>query len=537
MGVGYAEQCTRTEHLRRVTVRRMVPEFVNEPLTDFSDPAQRQAMTSALGAVKGEFNREWPLVVGGKPATSGAWTDSLNPCQKTQVVGRVARATQAQAEQALAAAWTAFPDWSRWHAGERARLLFKVAALMRARKHVFSATMVYEAGKTWIEADADTAEAIDFLEYYGREAIRLAGPHPLPRLAGEDNELTYQALGVGIVIPPWNFPLAITCGMTAAALVTGNTVILKPASLTPVIAARMVELFEEAGAPPGVLNFLPGSGAEIGDFLVGHARTRFVSFTGSREVGTHIYALAAQVQTGQRWLKRVVAEMGGKDAIIVDASADLEAAASGITTSAYGFQGQKCSAASRAIVVEPVYSDVLGLVARKAEALRMGPADDPASQMAAVIDESQFRKVLSYVELGQREGRLVVGGEPDGADGWYIQPTVFADLPEEGRLAQEEIFGPVLSFIRARDYSHALAIANGTEYGLTGGVYSRDRRHLERARQEFQVGNLYFNRKITGAMVGAQPFGGFDMSGTDSKAGGPDYLQLFTQAKVVVERF
>jgi 1-pyrroline-5-carboxylate dehydrogenase len=408
---------------------------------------------------------------------------------------------------------------------------------MRARKHLFSATMVYEAGKTWPEADADTAEAIDFLEYYGREALRLAAPHPLPRLPGEDNELMYLPLGVGVVIPPWNFPLAISCGMTAAALVTGNAVILKPASLTPVIAARLVALFEEAGTPPGVLNFLPGSGGEIGDVLVAHPRTRFISFTGSREVGTRIYALASTVQQGQRWLKRVVAEMGGKDAIIVDESADLEAAAASITTSAYGFQGQKCSAASRAIVLEPVYQDVLGRVAQKAEALRMGPADDPSSQVAAVVDEGQFRKVLSYVEIGQREGRLVLGGEPDGADGWYIQPTVFADIPEAGRLAQEEIFGPVLSFVRARDYGHALAIANGTEYGLTGGVYSSNRRNLERARREFQVGNLYFNRKITGAMVGAQPFGGFDMSGTDSKAGGPDYLQLFTQAKVVVERF
>jgi 1-pyrroline-5-carboxylate dehydrogenase len=515
----------------------MVPEFANEALTDFSNPTNRQAMEAALQQVKGEFGREWPLVLGGQRVTSGGWIDSLNPCRKTELVGRVARAARGEAERAIDAAWAAFPDWSRWQPAERARLLLKAAALMRARKHVFSATMVYEAAKTWPEADADTAEAIDFLEYYGREALRLAGPHPLPRLAGEDNELMYLPLGVGVVIPPWNFPLAITCGMTAAAIVTGNTTILKPASLTPIIAARLVEVLEEAGLPPGVVNFLPGSGGEVGDFLVGHARTRFISFTGSREVGTHIYALASQVQQGQRWLKRVVAEMGGKDAIIVDETADLEAAAAGITTSAYGFQGQKCSAASRAIVLEPVYQDVLGRVARQAEALRQGPADDPASQIAAVIDESQFNKVLSYIEVGQREGRLVVGGEPDGADGWYIQPTVVADVPEDGRLAREEIFGPVLSFMRARDYSHALAIANNTEYGLTGGVYSRNRRRLEQARAEFQVGNLYFNRKITGAMVGAQPFGGFDMSGTDSKAGGPDYLQLFMQAKVVVERF
>jgi len=517
----------------------MVPEFANESLTDFAKSVpDRQAMEAALREVKGEFDRQWPLVIGGQRVTTSAWIESRNPCQKEQVVGRTARAGQGEAQRALDAAWDAFANWSTWQPAERARLLLKAAALLRRRKHVFSATMVYEAGKTWPEADADTAEAIDFLEYYAREAIRLSQPHALPRLAGEDNELMYLPLGVGIVIPPWNFPLAITLGMTAAAIVTGNTAILKPASLTPIIAARAAELLEDAGTPAGVVNFLPGGGGEIGDFLVAHPKTRFISFTGSREVGTHIYALAAQVQPGQRWLKRVVAEMGGKDAIIVDDTADLEAAAEGIATSAYGFQGQKCSAASRAIVLEPVYQDVLGKVANRAEALHQGPAEDPSSQIAAVIDKSQYDKVLSYVEVGQREGRLVTGGEPNGSDdGWYIQPTVIADVPETGRLAQEEIFGPVLSFIRARDYTHALAIANGTEYGLTGGVYSRDRRRLEQARAEFQVGNLYFNRKITGAMVGAQPFGGFDMSGTDSKAGGPDYLQLFQQAKVVVERF
>ncbi len=516
----------------------MVPEFVNEPLTDFAkSTSDRQAMETALRQVKGEFDRDWPLVIGGQRLTTSAWIQSHNPCHKHQVVGRTAKAGQAEAERALDAAWNAFVDWSKWQPADRARLLLTAAALLRRRKHMFSATMVYEAGKTWPEADGDTAEAIDFLEYYAREAVRLATPPALPRLAGEDNELMYLPMGVGVVIPPWNFPLAITLGMTAAAIVTGNTAILKPASLTPIIAARAVELLEDAGMPPGVVNFLPGSGGEIGDFLVAHPRTRFVSFTGSREVGTHIYALAAQVQPGQRWLKRVVAEMGGKDAIIVDDTADLDAAADGITTSAYGFQGQKCSAASRAIVLDPVYPDVLGRVASRAEALRQGRAEDPSSQIAAVIDESQFNKVLSYIEIGQREGRLVVGGEPDGADGWYIQPTVVADLAEDARLAQEEVFGPVLAFIRARDYAHALAIANATEYGLTGGVYSRDRRRLEQARAEFQVGNLYFNRKITGAMVGAQPFGGFDMSGTDSKAGGPDYLSLFQQAKVVVEQF
>jgi 1-pyrroline-5-carboxylate dehydrogenase len=515
----------------------MVPEFRNEPLTDFSLPIPRQAMQEALGAIRAEFRREWPLVIGGERVTKDDWIHSFDPCHKDQLVGRVAKAGPAEAERALEAAWTAFTEWSRWQADERARVLFKAGALLRRQKHRFSATMVYEAGKTWPEADADTAEAIDFLEFYGREAIRLAQPQSLSRVAGEDNELVYLPLGVGVIIPPWNFPLAIMAGMTTAAIVTGNTVVLKPASLTPVIAARFVELLEEAGLPPGVVNFLPGGGADVGNFLVAHPRTRFVSFTGSREVGSQIYAAAARVQPGQRWLKRVVAEMGGKDAVIVDETADLEAAAEGIVTSAYGFQGQKCSAASRAIVLEPVYRDVLGRVAQHAEALRVGPAEDPETQMTAVIDENQYRKVLGYVDVGHKEGRLVVGGEPTGDEGWYVQPTVFADIPEVGRMAQEEIFGPVLSFVRARDYDHALRVANNTEYGLTGGVYSRDRLRLERARAEFHVGNLYFNRKITGAQVGAQPFGGFNMSGTDSKAGGHDYLQLFLQAKVVVERF
>jgi 1-pyrroline-5-carboxylate dehydrogenase len=515
----------------------MVPEFTNEAMTDFAQTGAAEAMRSALQDVSGQFGRDWPLVIGGEQVTSGAWIESFDPCHKTRRVGRVARAGQAEAERAMNVAWATYEDWSRLLPAERARVLFKAAALMRRQKHLFSATMVSEAGKTWPEADADTAEAIDFLEYYGREALRLAEPPRLPRIAGEANDLAYLPLGVGVVIPPWNFPLAITVGMTAAAIVTGNTVLLKPASATPVIAARFVELLETAGLPDGVVNFVPGSGSDIGDFLVAHPRTRFVSFTGSREVGTHIYALAAQVQPGQRWLKRVVAEMGGKDAVIVDDTADLDAAAEGITASAYGFQGQKCSAASRAIVLDGVYQDVLGRVASRAEGLRQGPAEEPTSQVAAVIDESQYRKVLGYMEVGQREGRLVIGGESDGDEGWYIQPTIFADLPADGRMAQEEIFGPVLSFVRARDYADALAIANNTEYGLTGGVYSRDRRRLEQARAEFHVGNLYLNRKITGALVGAQPFGGFNMSGTDSKAGGPDYLQLFLQAKVVVERF
>jgi 1-pyrroline-5-carboxylate dehydrogenase len=412
-----------------------------------------------------------------------------------------------------------------------------LAAALRRRKHEFSATMVYEVAKTWAEADADTAEAIDFLEYYGREMVRLAQPVSLPYVAGEENEQRYEPLGVGVLIPPWNFPLAILVGMTASAIVTGNTVVLKPASLAPVVAARFMEVLAEAGLPPGVVNFVPGPGDVVGDRLVEHPRTRFVSFTGSQAVGVHIYERAARVAPGQRWLKRVVAEMGGKNAIVVDTSADLDAAVEGIVASAFGFQGQKCSACSRVVALDGVHDALLEEVAARTWDLRVGPAADPATNVAAVVDRGQHEKVLDYVGIGRGEGRLVCGGEPGDPAGYYVQPTVFADVAPDARIAQEEIFGPVVAFLRAPDYERAIAIANATEYGLTGAVYARDRARLEYARREFHVGNLYLNRKCTGALVGVQPFGGFDMSGTDAKAGGPDHLLQFVQAKVVAERF
>jgi 1-pyrroline-5-carboxylate dehydrogenase len=511
--------------------------FRNEPLTDFTQPAARAAFEQALAQVEREFDRDYPLVIAGEPVYTGAWIVSEDPCQRGRQVGRVARATPELAERALAAAWDAYPDWSHLAPAARARVLWRAAALLRQRRHVFSALLVYEVGKTWPEADADTAEAIDFLEYYGREMVRLAGPVPLPYTAGEENELRYEPLGAGLVVAPWNFPLAILCGMTSAAIVTGNTVVLKPSSLAPVVAARFVELLAEAGLPPGVVNFLPGAGAEVGDRLAAHPRTRFVSFTGSREVGAHLYALAAQVQPGQRWLKRVVAEMGGKNAIVVDETADLDAATAGIVTSAFGYQGQKCSACSRVVALDAVYDALLERVVERTAALRVGPARDPATDVAALIDRAQYEKVLHYLEIGRREGRLRHGGEPGDASGWYVQPTVFADVAPDARIAQEEIFGPVVAFLRAADFRQAIAIANGTIYGLTGAVYSRDRARLEYARREFHVGNLYFNRKCTGALVGVHPFGGFAMSGTDAKAGGPDHLLNFLQAKAVAERF
>lgn len=514
----------------------MVPEFQNEPMIDFSVPETRQAMEETIAQVRRELGREYPLVIGGEPV----WTDrrirSINPSDTAEVIGLVAKATRREAEQALEAAWAAFPQWSGMTAEARARVLFKAAAIMRRRKMELVAWEVLEAAKTWDEAVGDVNEAIDFLEYYGREAIRLAQPHPITPFPGEENEAFSIPLGVGVIIPPWNFPLAILTGMTAGPVVAGNTAVLKPASATPVIGAKFMEIMAEAGIPSGVINFVPGSGGEIGDFLVSHPRTRFISFTGSMEVGLRINELAARHQEGQIWIKRVVAEMGGKDAIIVDETADLDAAAEGIVTSAFGYQGQKCSACSRAILVDAVYDQVLEKIIERTRALRVGAAEQAQSQMAAVIDQAAYEKILSYIEIGKSEGRLVVGGGQGDPQGYFIEPTVFADVSPDARIAQEEIFGPVLAVIRAKDFDDALRIANATIYGLTGSVYSRDRARLERARREFHVGNLYFNRKCTGSLVGVHPFGGFNMSGTDAKTGSPEYLLNFLQTKAVSER-
>lgn len=460
---------------------------------------------------------------------------SVNPSKFSEVIGYVSMADQQLAEQAIQAAAQKFEGWKAVPAEHRARYLFKAAAILRRRKHEFSAWLVYEAGKSWAEADADTAEAIDFMEFYGREMMRLAERQPLTRIPGEDNELYYIPLGVGVVIPPWNFPLAIMVGMTTATLVAGNTVVLKPASTTPVIAAKFMEILEDAGVPAGVVNYIPGSGSQIGDYLVQHPLTRFIAFTGSKEVGLRINELAAKLSPGQKWMKRVIAEMGGKDTIIVDKEADLDYAAESIMHSAFGFSGQKCSACSRAVIHQEVYDEVLAKVVEKTKKLTIGEVKLKENYMGPVIDQHAQQKILEYIEIGKREARLVLGGEKGPDYGYYIKPTIFADADPQARIMQEEIFGPVVAFCKARDFDHALEIANNTEYGLTGSVFSRNRAHLEKARTEFHVGNLYFNRKCTGAIVGVHPFGGFNMSGTDSKAGGRDYLLLFTQAKLVSE--
>jgi len=515
----------------------MKTAFFNEPVKSYRESSERQAQLDAITAIEATFGTHYPIVIGGTEYRTERQIRSINPSDPVEVVGLVSSATPELADQAVRAAADAFPAWSRTTFDERARILWRAAAIMRRRRFELNATMILEAGKTWIEADADTAEAIDFCDFYAHEAVRYGRPRDLVPTEGEDDEVTYIPLGPVVVIPPWNFPLAITTGMTVAALVAGNTVVLKPASPTPVIAWKLFEVLREAGLPEGVLQYCPGSGGAMGDVLVGHPLTRMIAFTGSMDVGIHINELAAKVAPGQRWLKRVIAEMGGKDAIVVADDADLDAAAAGIVTSAFGFQGQKCSACSRAILDDKVYDAVMERVVAGARALRVGPARDPESQMGPIVTETAMNGILKYMEIGRSEGRLLCGGGRAEGPGYFLQPTVFGDIAPGARLEQEEIFGPVLAATRARDYDHALAIANDTVYGLTGAVYSRSQARLAQARRDFHVGNLYFNRKCTGALVCAQPFGGFNLSGTDSKAGGADYLLLFLQAKTVCQKF
>ncbi|MFO7272396.1 L-glutamate gamma-semialdehyde dehydrogenase [Sphaerobacter thermophilus] len=511
--------------------------FQNEPALDFSLPENRAAMRAALEQVKSQLGQRYPIVIGGERRETGEWIRSVNPGNPDQVVGLVAKARAADVEDAVAAAEAAYQEWRRMPASGRASVLFRMAAIIRRRKLELAAWMVYELDKPWDEAEGEVCEAIDFLEWYGRQALEVAQPVQLSHIPEEAVQLYWVPLGVGVIIPPWNFPCAILTGMTMGPVAAGNTAIVKPASNTPVIGYKMFEIMEEAGVPAGVVNFLPGSGAEVGDALVDHPRVRFVNFTGSKDVGVRIYERAARVQPGQRWLKRVAAEMGGKDAIIVDADADLADAAQGIVASAFGFSGQKCSACSRAIVHADVYDEIVErVVALTRETVKVGSGESGEATVCAVVDEKQYRTILNYIEIGKQEGRLVLGGEPAEGPGYYIQPTIFADVPADARIACEEIFGPVLAIVKAKDFDEALAIANASEYGLTGSVYSRNRAHLERARFEFEVGNLYLNRKCTAALQGVHGFGGMKLSGTNTRAGGPDYLQHFMELKSVGER-
>ncbi len=510
--------------------------FKNEPFTDFTKKENIEIFQKEIKKIESELGKKYPLIIDGEEIYTKETFKSINPSKKDEVVGEFSIAEKGHIERAIEVAWKAFEDWKKVPAKERASILLRAAYLLRKRKHEFSATMVLEVGKNYAEADADTAEAIDYLEFYAREAVRYGEYQPLTPFEGEIPEYFYIPLGVGVIIPPWNFPLAITLGMTTASIVTGNCAILKPSSDAPLIAYKFVKLMHEAGLPKGVLNFLTGSGSKVGDPLVSHPKTRFIAFTGSREVGCHIYELASKVQQGQRWLKRVIAEMGGKDAIIIDKEANLEDAVKWTIVSAFGFQGQKCSACSRLIVHQDVYDKVIEMLNEERKKIKIGPAKENYF-MGPVINQFSEKKILDYIEIGKKEGKLLIGGKKaDLKEGFYIEPTIFYDVDENARIAQEEIFGPLLSVIKAKDFDDAIRIANNSDYGLTGSVFSLNRKNIIKAKEEFFVGNLYINRKCTGALVDVHPFGGFNMSGTDSKAGGRDYLLLFLQGKSVSER-
>jgi delta-1-pyrroline-5-carboxylate dehydrogenase, group 2, putative len=518
--------------------QRVLDEFRNEPFTDFTKSANADAMRAGLAKVGAGLGHEYPIVINGEKITLPKKFQSTNPANKSQVVAVFSEVDSdtSLVDKAIDAATNAFKLWRNVPATERAEYLFKAADLMRQRKHEFSALMVFEVAKTWAEADGDTAEAIDFLEFYGREMLRWANHQPVTRVEGEDNRLEYIPLGVGAIIPPWNFPLAIMAGMTSAAIVAGNTVVLKPSSDSPAIAAKFVDLLEEVGLPPGVVNFLTGS-ADTGEAMVTSPKTRFISFTGSKQVGLHINEEAAKTRDGQIWIKRVIAELGGKDAIVVADDADLDSAARGVVASAFGFQGQKCSACSRLIVDESVHDQLMERVVKLTKDLKIGSPLEGDTNIASVINKRSFDNTLGYIKKGIDEGGTVLtGGTGDEAQGYFIEPTIIDNVKPGDTVEQEEIFAPVLAVIKARDFDHALEIANDTEFGLTGSVYSTSQGNLEKARHEFHVGNLYFNRKSTGALVGVHPFGGFNMSGTDSKAGGREYLLQFMQAKSVSQK-
>jgi 1-pyrroline-5-carboxylate dehydrogenase len=517
---------------------RIPAVFKNEPSVDFTNPENMRRMRNALAKVRNELGREYDLVIGGRRVKTAEKSQSLNPAKPSEVVGAFSVAGAGEVEPAMQAALKAFQTWKYTSWEERTNLLFRVSHLLRERKFEMMAWMVFEVGKNWAEADGDIAELIDFCDFYALEALRLSKSEPPVQLPGERGWLKYIPLGVGAVIPPWNFPGAIMGGMTLASIVCGNTVILKPSGDSPAIAAKFFEILEEAGLPDGVVNFCPGHGSSFGNAIVEHSKTRYIAFTGSKEVGLHINQRAAMQQPGQIWIKRTILEMGGKDSIIVDADADFDAAVEGVASSAFGFSGQKCSACSRAIVDERIYDRFVQRLKERVEKITVGdPTLNP--YMGPVVNEKSMTSILGYVEKGIAEGgRLITGGEraADAGDGYFIRPTVIADVDPMATISQQEIFGPVLAVIKSRGFEQALEIANNTEFGLTGAVYTNTDDKINAAKEQFHVGNLYINRKCTGAMVGAHPFGGFNMSGTDSKAGGPDYLLLFTQAQSIGEK-
>jgi RHH-type proline utilization regulon transcriptional repressor/proline dehydrogenase/delta 1-pyrroline-5-carboxylate dehydrogenase len=517
--------------------RAQATMFRNEPLADFAEEGNRRKMRDALGKVRSQLARKYSLRIEGRLFETNGQIISKNPSDHSQVVGYVSAAEARHVNEAVAAALRALPAWWRLGARARAEYLLAAAETMRGRRFELAAWEVFECGKQWREADGDVCEAIDYCEYYAQGAIALDQPHEV-NLPGEENRTEYLPRGVVGVIAPWNFPLAILTGMSVAALSTGNTVVIKPAEQSSVIAAKLMEIFEEVGLPPGALSYLPGQGEIAGAALVEHPDVALIAFTGSRNVGLAINRRAAEISaSGTKQVKRVIVEMGGKNAIIIDDDADLDEAVAGVVKSAFGYQGQKCSACSRAIVLDAVYEQFLPRLVEASRSLKVGPSEDPSARIGPVIDAEAFDRVRRYIEIGRQEGRavLAVDGGPLAERGYFIGPHIFADVKPGARIAQEEIFGPVLAVIRAADLDEALRIANGVDYALTGGIFSRSPAHLEQTSREMLVGNLYLNRPITGALVHRQPFGGFKLSGIGDKAGGPDYLLQFVVERTITE--
>ena len=509
--------------------------YENSPLVNFVYQESQEKMRTALREVHNRFGEKYPLVIGGEKVWTDKLTPSVNPSAPKEVVGYVAEAGIPEAERAVKAARTAFDKWSRTPSEERARLLERAAAIMDRRRYELSALEVFEVGKPWAEADGDIREAVDFCRFYAGQMRQIGRPRLTQHVPGEESYQHYWPRGVALVIAPWNFPIAILCGMVSAALVTGNTVIMKPSEQSIICGAMLMEIFQEAGVPAGVLNFLSGRGSVIGAHLVDHKDIDLIAFTGSREVGLRIWESAGKTLPGQRELKRVVCEMGGKNPVIIDSDADLDEAIVDSTYSAFGYQGQKCSALSRLILLDENYDRVMERLLSGAASLRVGNPEEPGMMVGPVIDEAAYKRILEYIEIGKSEAILAYQAKEVPPEGYFIPPTIFAGVKPNMRIAREEIFGPVLSVIKVRDLDEAFDVANGTDYALTAGFFSRSPANIERAKAQIEAGNVYINRSCTGAVVGRHPFGGFKMSGGGTKAGGADYLLQFLLPRVVTE--
>ena len=512
----------------------MVREYRSEAGVDFSQQENVESFQQMLSKVKGEFSQKVPLWINGEEKFTKDTFTSINPANTSEEIAEISKATKKDVDAAFDAANEAYESWCKWQHRDRAEFMLRVAALIRRRKEEIAAVMVYEAGKPWDEAVGDVCEGIDFIEYYSRSMMELADGKPVLDREGEHNRYFYKPIGPGVTIPPWNFPFAIMTGTTLAPVIAGNTVLLKPAEDTVLTAYKLIEVLQEAGLPKGVVNFVPGDPKEIGDYLVDSVHTHFVTFTGSRATGTRIFERAAKVQEGQQFLKRVTVEMGGKDAIIVDEDADTDLAAESIVSSAFGFSGQKCSACSRAIVHKAVHDEVLEKAIKLTKDITFGNTENN-TEMGPVINQKQFDKIKNYIEIGKKEGKLEHGGETEDETGYFVHPTIFSGLKSKDQIMQEEIFGPVVGFVKVSSWEEALDVANDTDYGLTGSVITNTREHWLQAIEDYDVGNLYLNRGCTAAVMGYHPFGGFKMSGTDAKTGGPDYLINFLEQKVVSE--